>query len=45
MVLTWTLYVTLVGFFKGGGSRKDTFDFETMLKFEKEHKEAFGPDA
>ena len=40
MVLSFALYVTLVGFFKGGATRKETFDFETMLKFEKQHKEA-----
>ena len=45
MVLTWALYVTLVGFIKGGGARKENFHFELLNEFQKEHEAAFGKDA
>ena len=35
----------LVGFFLGGGARKDAFDYEVLSQFEDEHKKAFGTTA
>ena len=42
IVLTFALYVTLVGFKFGGGGRKNTFHFEVMHNFADDHKDAFG---
>ena len=44
-VITFVFYVTMVGFIKGGGARKENFHFELLNEFEKEHKDAFGPEA
>ena len=45
VVLTFALYLTLVGFKYGGGGRREIFHFENMQKFQEEHKKAFGGEA
>lgn len=35
----------MIGFIKGGGSRKQNFHYEMLSHFEEDHMKAFGKDA
>ena len=45
MALNLALFVTLAGFFLGGGGRKKAFTPEVLSKFEDDHTKAFGKDS
>ena len=45
VTLTLCFYTTMIGFIYGGGARKNNFNYENLRHYEKDHKDAYGPDS